>query len=336
MNYIVCREPGSFTLNEGEMPSLKPGHMMLKVKKVGICGTDLHAYTGNQPFFSYPRILGHELGCEVADHNGSQVFSDGDRVAVMPYISCQECIACRRGKTNCCTNISVLGVHSDGGMQEFISVPENIVLAAGDLSYNAIALIEPLAIGAHAIRRAALEKDEFVVVVGCGPIGLGIISLANSIGVKTIAVDMVAERLDFAVAQMGAGFAVQGGADAKKKIEEITNGDFAAAVFDATGNTYALQSGHEYMSHGGRYVLVGLSKDKLSFHHPTIHSKETTLLCSRNATLEDFNWVVDVLSSGAFPVDSFITHQVDYKEMIDQFDHWLDPKNGVIKAMVAF
>ena len=159
MKYIVCEKPGQFELKEKAAPTKKEGEALLKIKQVGICGTDLHAYGGNQAFFSYPRILGHELAAEVLEIGANeQGLKEGDKVIIMPYLSCQKCIACRNGKTNCCTNISVLGVHSDGGMQEIISLPTDILLPAGDLSLSEIALVEPLAIGAHAIRRAALTK----------------------------------------------------------------------------------------------------------------------------------------------------------------------------------
>ena len=175
MKYIVCEEPGKFLLKEKEVPVRKAGEALLKINKVGICGTDLHAYGGNQAFFTYPRILGHELSAEVIEIGSNpKGIKAGDKVVVMPYVSCGKCIACRNGKTNCCTNIKVLGVHTDGGMQEQITVPSDILLLANELSDNERAIVEPLAIGAHAIRRANIIKDEFVVVIGCGPIGIGI------------------------------------------------------------------------------------------------------------------------------------------------------------------
>ncbi len=254
----------------------------------------------------------------------------------MPYVSCGTCIACRNGKTNCCTNIQVLGVHTDGGMQEIISVPSNILIPAGNLSDAAIALVEPLAIGAHAIRRAAVQKDEFVLVIGCGPIGIGMMKLAQIDGAKVIAMDINNERLAYAKTEIGVDYIVNALENPLEAIHKITNGDLATAVFDATGNQKALESGVNYMSHGGRYVLVGLSKGDLTFNHPAIHSKETTLMCSRNATFEDFRKVREALETGLFPVASFVTHQVNFTEMIDHFDSWLKPETGVIKAMVAF
>ncbi len=335
MKYIVCEKPGEFLLKEKEAPTRKPGEALLQINKVGICGTDLHAYGGNQAFFTYPRILGHELASQVLEiDDNPQGIKAGDKVVVMPYVSCGKCIACRNGKTNCCTNITVLGVHGDGGMQEQITVPANILLKANNLSNDQMAIVEPLAIGAHAIRRAAIKKDEFVVVVGCGPIGIGIMKLAQIEGAKVIAIDMNEDRLTYAKDKIGVDYVVNAGNNPVEKVSEITDGELATAVFDASGNKFALEAGPSYMAHGGRFVLVGLSKGDLTYNHPAVHSKEMTLMCSRNATTEDFEHVINVLDQ--FPTDSFITHNVPFTEMIENFDSWLKPETGVMKATVDF
>jgi 2-desacetyl-2-hydroxyethyl bacteriochlorophyllide A dehydrogenase len=337
MKYIVCEKPGLFKLKEKNKPQKVEGQAILSVKKIGICGTDLHAYTGNQAFFTYPRILGHELAAEVIEiGENNQNIKVGDKVIVMPYINCGQCIACKNGKTNCCTDIRVLGVHIDGGMQEQISVPSSLLIPANNLSYAEMAIVEPLAIGAHAIRRAQILPNEFIVVMGCGPIGIGIMKFAQIAGAKVIAMDLDPGRLNYAKDKIDIDYAVLAGEAAKDVIEEITNGEMATAVFDATGNKEALEKGVNYMANGGRYILVGLSNGKLEFEHPAIHAKETTIMCSRNATLEDFEYVIDILKKGIFPVDSFITHNVSFTEMIHHFDGWLDPTNGVIKATVNF
>lgn len=335
MKYIVCEKPGEFLLKEKDAPIRKENEALLQINKVGICGTDLHAYGGNQAFFTYPRILGHELASEVLEiGKNSKGIKAGDKVVIMPYLSCGKCIACRNGKTNCCTNISVLGIHGDGGMQEQISVPVDILLLANNLSNNQMAIVEPLAIGAHAIRRADIKSGETIAVVGCGPIGIGIMKLAQIVGAKVVAIDMNEQRLKYAKEKIGVDYIVKAGADATETIADLTNGDMCTAVFDASGNKYALETGPNYMSHGGRFVLVGLSKGELTYNHPAVHSKEMTLMCSRNATTEDFEHVINVLDE--FPTESFITHNVPYNKMIANFDSWLDPATGVIKATVDF
>ena len=254
----------------------------------------------------------------------------------MPYLSCGTCIACRSGKTNCCTDIKVLGVHTDGGMQQRIAVPIEILIHAGKLTDEEIAVVEPLAIGAHAIRRASVQKGETILVIGCGPIGIGIIKLAQLAGATVIAMDINNERLSYAKRSFGVDHAVNAIDTPLEDIMKITNGDLVTAVFDATGNKKALESGVNYMAHGGRYILVGLNKGDLTFNHPLIHSKETTIICSRNATMEDMLNVKETLETGQFPTNSYITHQVNYTEMIINFESWLDPNTGVIKAMVSF
>ena len=335
MKYIVCEEPGNFQLKEKEAPKRKRGEALLKVNKVGICGTDLHAYTGNQAFFTYPRILGHELATQVVEiDENSKGIKAGDNVVIMPYLSCGHCVACRNGKTNCCTQIQVLGIHTDGGMQEQITVPADILLPANNLTDNQMAIVEPLAIGAHAIRRADVQPGETVVVVGCGPIGIGIMKLAQIQGAKVIALDMNQDRLQYAKEVIGVDYIVNVNEDPVKQISEITNGDLATVVFDASGHKGALESGPSYMAHGGKFVLVGLSKGELTYTHPAIHAKETTLLCSRNATVADFEHVINILDQ--FPTDSFITHNVHFTDMKVNFDSWLQPSTGVIKATVQF
>lgn len=335
MKYIVCKQPGTFVMGDKEVPQRASHEALVRILRIGICGTDLHAFAGNQAFFSYPRILGHELAAEILEiGENPQGLKAGDRVGIMPYISCGKCIACRNGKPNCCVNIQVLGVHTDGGMQEVIAVPNNLLLPTNNLSLEETAIIEPLAIGAHAIRRAHLKPDEFVLVMGAGPIGIGIMKLAQIDGAKVIALDINPDRLAFVKETLGVPYTVNATDSPVEAVKEITGGDMATAVFDATGNARALMAGPDYMSHGGRYILVGLSKGDLTFSHPAIHAKETTLMCSRNATLADFQRVIDTLEGGQFPTEAFITHHVSFDAMIDSFEGWLDPKNGVIKAMV--
>jgi 2-desacetyl-2-hydroxyethyl bacteriochlorophyllide A dehydrogenase len=335
MKYIICEEPNKFVLKEKEKPNRTENEALIKIHRVGICGTDLHAYSGNQAFFSYPRILGHELAGEVLEIDGnSQNLKVGDNIIVMPYVSCGKCLACKNGKTNCCTNIRVLGVHTDGGMQEEVAIRTDLLIPAKALTFEEMAIVEPLAIGAHAIRRARITAGEIIVVIGCGPIGIGLMKLAQIKGAEVIALDIDEARLEFVKNEIGVKHVVKVADKAINEVLKITNGDLATAVFDCTGNKRALESGIGYMSHGGRYVLVGLSKGELTFSHPAIHAKESTIMCSRNATLEDFDFVIDNLDK--FPTEAFITHKVNLTEMIDNFDSWLDPKTKVIKAMVNF
>jgi len=335
MKYIVCEEPNKFVLKEKEIPKKEQNEALIKIHRVGICGTDLHAYSGNQAFFTYPRILGHELAGEIIEiGENSQNLKIGDNVIVMPYVSCGKCLACKNGKTNCCSNIKVLGVHTDGGMQQKVAIRTDLLIPAKELTYDEMAIVEPLAIGAHAIRRAQINAGETIVVIGCGPIGIGLMKLAQIKGAEVIALDIDEARLEFVKNEIGVKYVVKVSDKAVAEVSKITNEDLATAVFDCTGNKRALESGISYMSHGGRYVLVGLSKGELTFSHPAIHAKESTIMCSRNATLEDFDFVIQNLHQ--FPTSAFVTHQVNLTEMIANFDAWLNPKTKVIKAMVNF
>ncbi|WP_422350098.1 zinc-binding alcohol dehydrogenase family protein [Flagellimonas sp.] len=335
MHYIVCEKPGQFALKEKSAPVRRHDEALLKIKSVGICGTDLHAYAGSQAFFTYPRILGHELCAEVLEigpnANNIQV---GDKVTVMPYLSCGNCIACSNGKNNCCTSLDVLGVHIDGGMQEQFVVPSDVLLPVGGLTDDEVTIIEPLAIAAHALRRAEIRSGETIAVMGCGPIGIGILKQAQIMGAKVIAMDINEGRLQYVKNTIGCDYAINASQDPLARIEAITNGNLCTAVFDATGAKFPLENGPEYMAHGGRFVLVGLSKGDLTYNHPKIHSKEATIMCSRNATLADFKQVIDIMDQ--FPTASFITHKVHYTEMIANFDRWLDSEYGTIKAVVHF
>ncbi len=335
MKYIVCNNPGEFKLSEKEVPKRKKNEAMVKIKKVGICGTDIHAFLGNQAFFKYPRILGHELVAEVMEIDpNTEGVNKGDRVVVIPYLNCRTCIACKMGKTNCCSKIRVLGVHIDGGMQEQITVPMDNLLLVNHLSDNQSVIIEPLAIGAHAIRRSNLIRNEVVVVIGCGPIGIGIMKLAQIVGAKVIALDINENRLKYVKETIGVDTIINVRDNPVKLISDVTNGDMAQVVFDASGQKAALEAGPSYMAHGGRFVLVGLSKDQLSYSHPEIHSKEATILCSRNATKEDFQHVIGVLDQ--FPTESYITHEMMFREITFNFESLLKPENEVIKATYTF
>ena len=335
MKYIVCETPGKLTLNTAEIPSPATDEVLVKIRRIGICGTDLHAFAGNQAFFSYPRILGHELAGEIYDSNGHSEFNSGDKVAIIPYINCGNCLACRAGKTNCCASLKVLGVHTDGGMQEVIAVSSRLLIPAPNLSWEEIAIIEPLCIAAHAVKRAQISPGQRALVIGCGPIGLAIIKFAKLAGATVIAMDLNEQRLQVASEDFGADHIIQAGPSAKNEVNTLTKSDLCDVVFDATGNKAALEAGVDFMGHGGKYLLVGLYKDFLSFHHPSLHAKETSVLCSRNATRGDFLFVMDTLAKKLFPTAAYVTHQVPFEQLIDDFSSWTDPANQVIKAMAS-
>lgn len=335
MKALLCSQPGSFEYRDIIAPVLQPGHAIIQVKRIGICGTDLHAFEGTQPYFNYPRILGHELAADIAGIESDTDFMPGEPVTILPYFSCKKCIACRNGKPNCCVAIKVCGVHIDGGMTEYLSVPLDALIKTHGLGYDELALVEPLAIGAHAIKRAAIMQDEFVLVVGAGPIGMGAMKLAKIAGAKVIAMDMNGSRLTFCKNSIGVDFVIDASTkNVVEQLKEITNGDMPTAVFDATGNRHAINSALPYLAHGGRYVLIGLQQGELNFSHPEFHKRETTLMSSRNAVKKDFEDVISAIRSGMIKPLDFITHRVKFDEVKTVFKDWLNPNSGVIKAMV--
>ena len=337
MKYIRLEQPGRLSLEEKEFPIQSVGNVLLKVKAVGICGTDLHAYQGNQPFFDYPRILGHELATEIVDAGESTApLSVVDRVVSIPYINCEQCQACAMGQTNCCERLKVLGVHTDGGMQEIISVPERLIIPANDLSVEEISIVEPLCIGAHALRRSRVTKDQSILVIGCGPIGIGLIQLAKYIGAHVTAVDTNEHRLNLAKEKFGADLVINAEGSPVEKFREITGGNLSDIVFDATGKKSVIESTVDYMRHGGTIVFVGLTNGQLTFHNPTIHRKEASLLCSRNATRDDFEFVMNVLRQKKFNVSSYITRREDYQSIVNNFDVWAAPDSKDIKILTIW
>ena len=336
MNVLTCLTPRQLAYGEIPMPELTPGHSLLKIKRIGICGTDLHAFEGTQPFFSYPRVLGHELAAELVEPGDAAGFEKGEAVTFIPYYSCGTCVACRSGKPNCCVTIAVCGVHVDGGMVEYLSVPSETLLHGEGLSYDELALVEPLAIGAHGVRRAGIQPGEFVLVVGAGPIGLGTMEFARIAGAKVIALDLNEQRLAFCREKLGVSHTINGKTeDVVARLSEITHGDMPTVVIDATGSRRAINEGFKYLAHGGRYVLVGLQREEIVVSHPEFHKREATLMSSRNATRSDFEHVIRSLKANYIDPTTYITHRVSFDQVGEQFASWLLPETGVIKAMVT-
>lgn len=341
MQSLLLQEPGVLRAIElPEPPAPGPGEALVRVHRVGVCGTDLHAFRGRQPFFSYPRILGHELGVEVLSvGSGVSDLTAGDRCAVEPYLNCGRCIACRRGKPNCCANLQVLGVHADGGQRERFLLPAVKLHRARTLAFEQLALVETLGIGAHAVDRAALAPGEIVAVLGTGPIGLSVVQFALAAGAQVIAIDLNARRLAFCRDRLGlaaeATIDTSATPDVAARLAELTGGDRPTAVFDATGNAASMAAAFNYPAAGGRLVFVGLFPGDVTFNDPNFHRRELTLLASRNSRPEDFRRIIAQVESGRIDTTPWITHQAALAEVPAQFAGWTDPAAGVLKAMIA-
>ncbi len=334
MKRLVCAAPGELRMGEGPVPVAGDNEVLLRVRRIGICGTDMHIVRGTQPFLQYPRVMGHELSGEVVSAPAGSGLQAGDPAYVMPYLSCGQCVACRKGKTNCCVKIQVLGVHRDGGMAEYLAIPAQFVFPAHGISLDDAAMLEFLAIGAHAVRRAAVQPGQQVLVVGAGPIGIAVALFAGLKGGRVTVLDGRAERLAFCADVLKVAHVVTAGGGDKDALAVVTEGEFFDAVFDATGNIAAMERGLEFVAHGGTYTLVSIVPERISFSDPEFHKRETTLLGSRNATADDFREVLDAMRAGKIPTQAINTHRAKFDEFIGVLPQWMDPASGVIKAIV--
>ena len=336
MKTLILEEPGRLAVRERPEPSApQAGEVLVRVHRVGVCGTDIHAFGGKQPFFTYPRLIGHELGVEVLEIGpGVEHVAVGDRCAVEPYLNCQKCIACRRGRGNCCAQMQVLGVHVDGGLRERFVVPARKLHPAQALSFDQLALVETLAIGAHAVSRAGVEAGEWVLVIGAGPIGLGVMQFARQAGAQVIALDLSQKRLQFCREVWKVPHTVQADENALETIRELTNGDLPTAVFDATGHPASMKGAFDFVAPSGRLIFVGLFQGEVAFFDPDFHKKEMTLLATRNALPQDFANIIGWMERGEIDTQPWLTHRAPLAEVPTLFESWTRPETGVLKAVI--
>jgi 2-desacetyl-2-hydroxyethyl bacteriochlorophyllide A dehydrogenase len=322
-----------------EPASPGPGDALVRVHNVGICGTDISGFLGKMPFFSYPRIPGHELGVEVVTLGaGVTNVKVGDRCAIEAYLNCQKCYACERGFTNCCENNQTLGVHCDGGLRPFFIIPARKLHSSTKLSFEQLALVETLAIGCHAINRANPVPGESVLIIGAGPIGLSVVEFARLSGARTIVMDMNQKRLDFCRDVMGVDSTIltKGDGAEVQALRKATNGRMPDVVVDATGSNKSMSHALEYCTFHGRLVYVGITLQELSFlHAPILHRRELTIMASRNAVASEFKRIIKAIEEGQINTDPWITHRTSFDDMIAQFPSYTRPETGVIKAMVT-
>lgn len=334
MKALVCDEPGRLTLAERPDPARGEGEVLVRIRHVGICGTDFHIFGGKHPFLEYPRVMGHELSGTVQEAPPGSALKPGDPVYIVPYLSCGTCQACRIGLTNACCNIRVLGVHCDGGMAELVPVPEANVIPTGDIPIEDAAMIEFLAIGAHGIRRGGVTARDRVLVTGAGPIGMSALLFAKARGANVTVMDTREDRLAFARDRLGADAILLADANAEENARRLTGSDWFDVVVDATGAAAPIERGFGFLAHGARYVLLSVVRDSLTFSDPEFHKREATLLASRNAQPEDFAEVVRQMQAGRIPTRALNTHRGQLADAVDLFSEWSRPEAGVIKAIL--
>ena len=333
---VTLSEPKSLTLADiAAAPPPAAGQARVRTHRMGICGTDVGGYLGKMPFFSYPRVIGHELGVEVIEvGEGVHNVKAGDRCCVRPYVVCGECYACRRGAVNCCAKSKTLGVMCDGGGCESFTIDASLLHRSDTLTYEQLALVETLGIGCHAVDRSEVEKDDHCLIIGAGPIGLSALEFAKVAGAKVTVMDLAESRLKFCRENYGTETIAAGQGDPIDRMREITGGDLYPVVIDATGHAGSMAAAPGYLAQTGTLVFVGINQGEIPIHHPTMHKPEATIKASRNALPKDFTRIIDLIERGVIDTDRWITHRVAVGNLAAEFDTFCDPASGVIKAMV--
>lgn len=337
MKQITLMKPYEFEERDIEIPLLKKGELLVQIKNIGICGTDIHAFHGNQPYFTYPRVLGHELSGIIVDTKIENKSLLGKPVSILPYLSCGKCNSCLRGKTNCCANLNVMGVHVNGGFKEYLLVSENnIMVGKNETDLESLSMVEPLSISYHGIKRAEILENDWVIVFGAGPIGIGALMFAKSRTNKIILIDINQNRITYCKTYLGIVHSFNGNDESLiENIRDLTNGHFADIVIDATGNKKSIQQQLTFLGHGGKWILIGLQREDLPINHPEFHKREATLMSSRNATKYDFEQVMERIDKKEINPDLLITHYLDFKEVARSFSTLIvDPTliKGIIKV----
>lgn len=334
MQAAVLTGPGQIDLVERpEPPSPGPGEALVAVRRVGICGTDYHAYGGTQNFIAYPRVLGHELAVEVLEVGSrASLVQPGDLCAVMPYLHCGRCAACMRGRTNCCERLQVLGVTRDGGLRERMVLPVAQLYHGSGLTLDQLVLVETLGIGWHAVARARPELHDGVLVLGAGPIGLAVAQAARQRVERVLVADVSADRVEFAA---GAGLdAVVVGDDFEQVLRDHGNDVLPSLVFDASGSRASMEAAFGLVGFGGTLVFVGHTRASLSFQNPGFHARELDLRASRNATSEDWEQVMGAVAEGGLDAVGWVNHRSTLKAVVQDLPRLAASPGQVVKAVV--
>ncbi|HWH58625.1 MAG TPA: zinc-binding alcohol dehydrogenase family protein [Terriglobales bacterium] len=320
MKQIVLEAPGKFAERDAPLPGIPPGHALVRMERVGVCGSDFHAFAGTHPIYTYPRVLGHELsGVIVECPSNDQGLRLGDRCAIEPYLTCGHCRACRKNRRNCCENIQLFGIHIDGGLQEFLAVPLDLLHKSEQLSLEQLALVETLGIGAHAVERSRLQHEESVLIVGAGPVGLATTLFAQLAAAAIHIVETNPERRRF-VEAMG------------HRVTQSADGRQADVVFDATGSSEAMASSLQLVAPAGRLVYVGLTKNPIQIDDSVLHRGEITVMASRNS-FGMFPYIIQLIEKGIINPSHWVTTHLSMAEVASKFST-LSARPQIVKAMI--
>ncbi len=337
MKTILFDKPESVQILDAAYPKMEADEVIIKIKFIGLCGTDLNIYKGNMPLVSYPRVPGHEVSGVIVE-KGAMVpneVSIGAAVTINPYTSCGKCSACKIGRFNTCKYNQTLGVQRDGAMAEFISVPFAKVMHSNILSAKELALVEPLSVGYHAANRGRVAEGDTVLVMGCGMIGIGAILACLRRKATVIAMDVDDDKLSF-IKSFGVQHVINGQKEnALEKINEITNDEGVSVCIEAVGATATFQLALSASAFAGRIVFIGYAKVPISFDTSLIVKKELDIMGSRNA-LNEFETVIEMLEEKQYPFEKLISMTYPVDEVKDAFEHWKNRPNEVIKLLANF
>lgn len=333
MRAIVLEAPGRAVVREIAEPRPGADEVLLKVRMIGLCGSDLNTFRGRNPLVSYPRVPGHEIAATVADPGMHTDWPAGTEVTLSPYAACGRCASCKRGRPNACCDNKTLGVQCDGALTGFIAVPAAKLFRA-NLSLKELCMVEPLTVGFHAVGRGRVTAEDTVAVIGCGGVGLGAIAGAAFRGAQVIGIDLDDAKLETA-RKAGAAHAINTKThDLHTQLLALTDGHGPDVVIEAIGLPSTYRAAVEEVAYAGRVVYIGWAKEQVAYEtRPFVH-KELDIMGSRNAMPDDFREVIRMLEAKRFPVDAAVTHIVPFDETPAILDAWSREPERFTKIMV--
>ncbi len=333
MKALLLAAPRKARVTEAPVPGLRPGEALVRVIAAGICGTDCHAYAGEHPAFSYPRIPGHEFVGEVVAAPQDGPLKPGDIVVGNPPVSCGECYPCQQGRPNCCVQVEVCGVHRDGALAEFIALPAaNLHPAPAGMSAEEAVLAEPLAVGLHAVRRGRLQRGEAVAILGAGPIGLSVLQAARALGARTFVTDLREDRMEFA-RRFGAD-AVGHAGQAREAAKAFTGGEGFPLVIEAAGEPRAVQEALDLVSAAGRVVLLGLIRKPVPVVPWDVIRGELEIIGSR-MSCNAIPRALAMMAQGALRPQPMITHRFPLDAAVEALELAVTAPEGIAKVIVV-
>lgn len=334
MKALVLQKPGKAAVETVPDPVLKPGNVLLRVRMVGFCGSDLNSFRGLNPLVSYPRIIGHEASATVLESAGHGGELSGADVALSPYSSCGKCASCLRGRANACQFNETLGVQRDGALSEFIGMPPERLFPA-NLTPKQLCLVEPLTVGFHAVSRGRISANDTVAIFGCGGVGLGAVAASSSRGARTISIDVDDEKLQLARCTFGAITINSAREGLHERLQEMTDGRGPDVVIEAVGTPATFRAAVEEVAFTGRVVYIGYAKEPVSYETKLFVQKELDILGSRNAEPEDFRAVIQLLEAGKFPVEQAVSRVISLEEAPEALRSWSENPSGFKKILVS-